>query len=99
MRLDRFDVRQADTRCIERIAPGRNRCLRHEALFCTRLAESQHLYFNCLVATEFPGALTRSHYHAATPIGWVRLRAEADRAALPHRAQPRQSFCCGREDA
>src|SRR5258706_13286166 len=99
MRFNRFDVRQADTCCIERITCGRNCCLRHEALLCTSLPESQHLYFNCTVTAEFSGSLSRCYYHAAVPIRGVRLRAEADCTALLHRTQPLQPLCRGGEDA
>src|SRR5437764_4855154 len=98
MCFDCFDFGQADTRRIERTARRWNRCLRHEALLRARLAKPQHLYFNRPVAAEFPGALTRGYYHAAVPIGWMRLRTEADRAALLHRAQSQQSLRGGRVD-
>src|SRR5712691_7633477 len=99
MCFDCFDFGQANTRRVERTVRGWNRCLRHEALLRARLTKPQHLYFNRPVAAEFPGALARGHYHAAVAIGWMRLRTEADRSALLHRAQSRQSFRSGEVDA
>ncbi len=99
MRLDRFDLGQIDTRGLERIPCGWNRCLRHEAFLRTRLTESQDLDFDATVTAEFPGALTRGHNHPAASIGGMRLRPIADRAPLPHWSQSCQPLRRGGIDA